>query len=72
MDTNDILILIIIDNEQKTFFNLILTLIGLTSFLQEKPGWIYNKPTLTNSTYVYVVESASGMTELEARNQAIA
>lgn len=44
----------------------------LLSVAQERPGWIYNKPTPSNNTYMYIVESASGKTELEARNQAIA
>lgn len=57
---------------KRFFFNLILTLIGLTSFSQEKPGWIYNKPVPENNSYLYVVESAMGLTELEARNQAFA
>lgn len=44
----------------------------LITFAQEKPGWIYNKPTPGNNSYLYVVESANGTTELEARNQAFA
>lgn len=42
------------------------------SFAQEKPGWIYNKPQPINSSYLYVVESATGETEIAARNQAFA
>ena len=49
-----------------------LALMGLISFAQEKPDWVYNKPTPTNNTYLYVVESASGKTEQEAKNSAIA
>lgn len=51
---------------------LVIALMALASFAQEKPGWIYNKPTPTNSSYLYVVESATGTSELEARNQAFA
>lgn len=50
----------------------VLALIGLASFAQDKPGWIYNKPTPANNSYLYVVEAATGTTELEARNQAFA
>lgn len=56
----------------KKCFILFLLLMSLGSFAQEKPGWIYNKPTPTNNTYLYVVESATGLTELDARNQAFA
>lgn len=58
--------------KKQIVFSFILLLLGLLSFAQEKPGWIYNKPTPTNSTYLYVVESATGLTELDARNQAFA
>ena len=51
---------------------LLLVLMGLTSLAQEKPGWIYNKPTPDNSSYLYVVESATASTEGEARNKAVA
>lgn len=47
-------------------------LIGIASIAQEKPGWIYNKPIPANNTYLYVVESAVGSTENEAKNIAIA
>lgn len=49
-----------------------LLMMPLLSIAQERPGWIYNKPTPSNSTYMYIMESASGKTELDARNQAIA
>lgn len=49
-----------------------LLMTSLFAMAQERPGWIYNKPTPSNNTYIYVIESASGRTELEARNQAIA
>lgn len=42
------------------------------SFAQRTPDWVLNKPTPTNSTYLYVVESAFGNSEIQARNQAIA
>lgn len=38
----------------------------------QKPNWIKIKPTPTNDTYLYVVESATGKTEMAARNSAIA
>ena len=56
----------------RAFFVFFLAIMELASFAQEKPGWIYNKPIPSNNSYLYVVESASGMTELEARNQAFA
>ena len=58
--------------KKKLFVTLVLTLVSIASFAQEKPGWIYNKPTPTNNSYLYVMEAATGMTELEARNQAFA
>ena len=50
---------------------LFLLLTGLVTFGQEKPGWIFNKPKPSNDSYLYVVESAFGKTEMEARNNAI-
>lgn len=41
------------------------------SLCQAQPSWLYKLPKPGNKTYLYVVESASGRTELEARNQAI-
>ena len=58
--------------KKKIVLTIALALVGIASFAQEKPGWIYNKPTPTNSSYLYVVESATGTSELEARNQAFA
>lgn len=58
--------------KKKIVLTIALALIGIASFAQEKPGWIYNKPTPTNSSYLYVVESATGRTEDEARNKATA
>lgn len=57
---------------KQIIITIVIVLTGLSSFAQEKPGWIYNKPTPTNSSYLYVVESATGTSELEARNQATA
>ena len=48
-----------------------LLMIGIASSAQKLPDWIINKPSPTNSTYLYVVESATGQTEMEARNRAI-
>lgn len=45
---------------------------ALSSNAQKLPDWIINKPTPTNNTYLYVVESATGQTEMQARNRAIA
>ena len=58
--------------KKQLFLIFVLALMGWKSFAQEKPGWIYSKPTPKNNSYLYVVESATGTTELEARNQAFA
>lgn len=58
--------------KKKIVLTIVLALIGIASFAQEKPGWIYNKPTPANNSYLYVVESATGTTENEARNKATA
>lgn len=58
--------------KKKLFVTLVLALVSIASFAQEKPGWIYSKPMPTNNSYLYVVESAMGTTEIEARNQAFA
>lgn len=58
--------------KNRIIFTVVLILMGLASFAQDKPGWIYNKPTPENNTYLYVVESAIGGTESEAKNNAIA
>lgn len=53
---------------------LLLFLFGLftiPAMAQKLPDWIINKPTPTNNTYLYVVESATGQTEMQARNRAI-
>ena len=49
-----------------------LMLLAISGMAQKLPDWIINKPTPTNSTYLYVVESATGQTEMQARNRAIA
>lgn len=51
---------------------IVLAFITLITFAQDKPGWIFTKPKPSNNTYLYVVESATGTTELEARNQTFA
>ena len=43
-----------------------------SAMAQKLPNWVTNKPMPTNSTYEYVVEWATGSTELDARNQALA
>lgn len=57
--------------KKQVIFTFILALFSLSSIAQKLPDWIINKPTPTNSTYLYVVESATGQTEMEARNRAI-
>lgn len=57
--------------QKRLVFTIVFTIITLTSFTQNKPNWIKNKPTPTNSTYRYVVEWATGESEIEARNFAI-
>lgn len=56
---------------RKHFFTLFFVLIAFSGMAQKLPDWIINKPTPTNNTYLYVVESATGQTELQARNRAI-
>lgn len=57
---------------KKIIVTIILTIIVMASFAQDRPGWIYNKPKPSNSTYFYVVEAATAPTEREARSQAFA
>ena len=58
--------------QKQIILTFVLVLIGLASLAQERPGWVSNKPKPSNDTYLYVVESASGSTEIEARNQTFA
>ena len=58
--------------KRRSLLTLLLVLMGFVSFAQKLPDWITNKPTPTNNTYLYVVESATGQTEMQARNRAIA
>ena len=57
---------------KKLFLTFILAMVALVSYAQDKPGWIYNKPKPTNNSYLYAIESATGETEIVARNQAFA
>ena len=57
---------------KRILLSFILALITLSSFAQEKPGWVYNKPKPSNNTYLYTVEVATANTEREARSQAFA
>ena len=50
---------------------LFLCVIPLALWSQGQPSWLYKLPKSGNKTYLYVVESASGHTERDARNQAI-
>lgn len=52
---------------------LITTCLMLLCFLgvAQRPYWIKSKPAPTNNTYLYIVESASGSTEMAARNLAL-
>lgn len=56
---------------KKQFLTLFFVLIAVSCMAQKLPDWIINKPTPTNNTYLYVVESATGQTEMQARNRAI-
>lgn len=56
---------------KKTIIFLFLGLIAISGMAQKLPDWITKKPRPTNSTYLYVVESATGQTEMQARNRAI-
>lgn len=57
---------------KRIILSIIFVIIAMASLAQDKPGWIYNKPKPTNNSYLYVIESATGKTELAARNQAFA
>ena len=57
---------------RKTIIIFVFVLVALSSTAQKLSDWIINKPSPTNSTYLYLVESATGKTEDEARNKAIA
>lgn len=57
---------------KKAILILVAFCVASMSFAQRTPDWVLNKPTPTNSTYLYVVESAYGNSEIQARNQAIA
>lgn len=50
----------------------VLALFPIIGMAQKLPDWIINKPIPTNNTFLYVMESATGQTEKEARNMAIA
>lgn len=58
--------------KKQVIFTFILALFAVSGLAQKLPDWIINKPSPTNGTYLYVVESATGQTEMQARNQAIA
>lgn len=58
--------------KKQIVFTFVLTLYAFIGMAQKLPDWITNKPTPTNSTYLYVVESATGQSEMQARNRAIA
>ncbi len=58
--------------KQKMYLMIAFMLVTLTSFAQRTPDWVTNIPNPTNSTYLYVMETGSGWSELDARNQAFA
>lgn len=58
--------------KHKLFLIVLFIFIAFPSFAQRVPDWVTNTPCPTNGTYLYVVESASGTSEISARNQAIA
>ncbi len=57
---------------KKQIITLLFALLSNLGMAQKLPDWIINKPSPTNNTYLYVVESATGQTEMQARNRAIA
>ena len=61
-----------INMKNKILLIIFFVLATSASFAQRVPDWVTNTPTPTNSTYLYVVESAFGTSEISARNQAIA
>lgn len=58
--------------KKRISFTIAVVLMSMALFAQDKPGWIYSKPKPSNNTYLYVVESATGSTEIDARNQTFA
>lgn len=58
--------------KRKLLTTIVFALFVSTTFAQRVPDWVTNKPIPTNDTYLYVIESASGYSELSARNQAMA
>lgn len=58
--------------KKRIIITMLLAFLAIASFAQDKPGWIYNKPKPSNNSYLYVVEAATGETEIAARNQAFA
>ena len=58
--------------KKKLFVTLVIALISIASFAQEKPSWIYSKPKPANNTYIYDVEWGMGKTAREAENEAFA
>ncbi len=58
--------------KKRNILTFVLALFALSGMAQKLPDWIINKPSPTNNTYLYVVESATGQTEQIARNRAIA
>lgn len=57
---------------KKRILFILIILFALQGMAQKLPNWVNNKPTPSNDTYLYVVESGIGQTELKARNLAIA
>lgn len=57
---------------KKIVITTLLMLSTIVAFAQRTPDWVTNIPSPGNNTYFYVVESAFGDTELQARNQAFA
>lgn len=57
---------------KKRILFVLIILFALQGMAQKLPNWVNNKPTPSNDTYLYVVESGIGQTELKARNLAIA
>lgn len=56
--------------KKRIVFTIVLMLLGIVSFAQDKPSWIYNKPTPANDTYLYDTEWGMASTAKEAENEA--
>ena len=58
--------------KKQIILTVVIALMGVFTFAQDRPGWIYNTPVPANNTYLYQIEFGVGRTEVEAENQAFA